>query len=108
MSTLITVRQSWGLTLRGLKHWQRDRWAPIFNIAFTIMLLLMFGYLFGGAIQLPGGGDYRSYLLPGIFALSMMFGIDSTMATVTQDTKRGITDRFRSLQMNGVAVPLGR
>jgi ABC-2 type transport system permease protein len=108
MSTLITVRQSWVLTLRDLKHWQREPWAPIFNIAFTIMLLLMFGYLFGGAIQLPGGGDYRSYLLPGIFALSMMFGIDSTMATVTQDTKRGITDRFRSLQMNGVAVPLGR
>ena len=108
MSTLATVRQSWMLTLRDLKHWQREPWAPAFTIAFTIMLLVMFGYLFGGAIELPGGGDYRTYLLPGIFALSMMFGIDATMATVTQDTRRGVTDRFRSLPMNAVSVPIGR
>ncbi len=109
MSTITgTVRQSWIITLRDLKHWVREPWAPIFGIVFSIMLLLVFGYLFGGAIDLPGGGDYLPYLLPGIFALSMMFGLESTMASITQDTKKGVTDRFRSLPISSLAVPLGR
>ncbi len=102
------ARHSWVITLRDLKHWVREPWGPIFGIAFSIMLLLVFGYLFGGAIELPGGGDYLPYLLPGMFALSMLFGIETTMAAVTTDTKRGVTDRFRSLPMSSVAVPLGR
>ena len=96
------------MTLRDLKHWVREPWTPIFGIAFSMMLLLVFGYLFGGAIELPGGGDYLPYLLPGMFALSMMFGVETTMAAVTDDAKRGITDRFRSLPISSVAVPLGR
>ena len=72
------------------------------------MLLLVFGYLFGGAIEVPGGGDYLEYLLPGMFALSMLFGVETTMSAVTQDAKRGITDRFRSMPISSVAVPLGR
>ena len=103
-----TLRHSWVITLRDLKHWQREPWTPIFGIAFSIMLLLVFGYLFGGAIELPGGGDYLPYLLPVIFALSMMFGIETTMSSVTQDSKKGVTARFRSLPMSSVAVPLGR
>ena len=108
MTATAAIRQSWVITLRDLKHWQREPWAPIFGIAFSIMLLLVFGYLFGGAIELPGGGDYLPYLLPGMFALSMMFGIETTMTAIAQDTKRGITDRFRSLPISSVAVPLGR
>ncbi|WP_193612146.1 ABC transporter permease [Nocardioides lijunqiniae] len=103
-----TARHSWVVTQRDLRHWVREPWGPIFGIAFSIMLLLVFGYLFGGAIALPGGGDYLPYLLPGMFALTMLFGIETTMAAVTTDSKRGITDRFRSLPMSSVAVPLGR
>ena len=108
MTATATIRHSWVITLRDLKHWQREPWTPIFGIAFSIMLLLVFGYLFGGAIELPGGGDYLPYLLPGIFALSMMFGIETTMSSVTDDSKKGVTARFRSLPMSSVAVPLGR
>lgn len=43
-----------------------------------------------------------------MFALSMMFGVEATMAAITNDTKRGVTDRFRSLPISGLAVPLGR
>ena len=100
--------QSWIMTQRDLKHWQREPWAPIFGIAFSVMLLLVFGFLFGGAIDVPGGGDYLDYLLPGMFAMTMLFGVETTMAAVTQDTKRGITDRFRSMPIHSVAVPLGR
>jgi ABC-2 type transport system permease protein len=102
------LRQGWVVTLRDLKHWVREPWTPIFGIAFSVMLLLVFGYLFGGAIELPGGGDYLPYLLPGMFALTMMFGVETTMTAVAEDAKRGITDRFRSMPISSVAVPLGR
>lgn len=107
-AVVATLRQSWVITQRDLKHWQREPWTPIFGIAFSVMLVLMFGYLMGGAIGLPGGGDYLSYLLPGIFALSMMFGIEATTSAIANDSKKGVTDRFRSLPISGAAVPLGR
>lgn len=108
MSTATTLRQSWIIMLRDLKHWQREPWTPLFGIAFTIMLVLVFGYLFGGSIVLPGGGDYLDYLMPGMFALAMMFGLEGTMTAIVNDAKRGVTQRFRSLPISSVAVPLGR
>lgn len=105
---ITTLRQGWLMTQRDLRHWQREPWAPIFGIAFSLMLLLVFGFLFGGAIEVPGGGDYLEYLLPGMFALTMHFGVETTMAAVTQDAERGITDRFRSMPIHSLAVPLGR
>lgn len=107
-AVVTTLRQSWVIALRDLKHWQREPWTPIFGIAFSVMLVLMFGFLMGGAIGLPGGGDYLPYLLPGIFALSMMFGIEATMSSIANDSKKGVTDRFRSLPISSAAVPLGR
>ena len=53
MTATTTLRQSWIIMLRDLKHWQREPWKPLFGIAFTIMLVLVFGYLFGGSIALP-------------------------------------------------------
>ncbi len=108
MNVTATLRQTWIVTLRDLTHWRREPWGPIFGIAFSIMLVLVFGYLFGGAVDLPGGGDYLTYLLPGMFALSMMFGVETTMGAITQDSKRGVTDRFRSLPISSLAVPFGR
>ena len=108
MSLTATLRQSWLITQRDLKHWQREPWGPLFTIAFSIMLVLMFGYLFGGSIQLPGGGDYLAYLLPGMLALSMMFGLETTMSAIANDTKKGVTNRFRSLPISSLAVPVGR
>lgn len=105
---MTALRQGLLMAQRDLKHWQREPWGPLFAIAFSLMLLLVFGYLFGGAIEVPGGGDYLAYLLPGMFALTMLFGVETTMAAVTEDAKRGITDRFRSMPITSVAVPLGR
>lgn len=105
---ITAVPEGWVLTLRELKHWQREPWTPIFGIAFSVMLLLVFGYLFGGAIEIPGGGNYLAYLLPGMFALTMMFGVESSMAAVAADAKKGITNRFRSMPIHGVSVPVGR
>lgn len=103
-----TIRAGWILTRRELAHWARQPWTPIFNLAFTIMLLLMFAFIFGGSIELPGGGDYIHYLLPGMMALAMMFGVEATMIAMANDTRKGITDRFRSMPIGDAAPALGR
>jgi ABC-2 type transport system permease protein len=103
-----TLRAGWVITQRDLAHWVRQPWAPIFNLLFAIMLLLIFGFLFGGAITVPGGGDYIQFLLPGMLALSMMFGVEATATAMANDARRGITDRFRSMPIGSAAVSLGR
>src|SRR5699024_11649994 len=103
-----TVREGLILTRRDLAHWRRQPWSPIFNLLFTIMLLLMFALIFGGSIQLPGGGDYVHFLLPGMMALAMMFGVESTMMAMASAAKKGITDRIRSIPRSDASVPMGR
>lgn len=103
-----TLRNGWILTQRELAHWVREPWTPIFGIMFTIMLLLMFAFVFGGSIQLPGGGDYIQFLLPGMLAVTMMFGVEATMTAMAADSKKGITDRFRSMPIGDASVSLGR
>jgi ABC-2 type transport system permease protein len=70
--------------------------------------VLMFGYLLGGAMTVPGGGDYRDFLMPGMFAMTMVFGIGATVTAVSADAARGVTDRFRSMPMAASAVIAGR
>lgn len=101
-------REGWLIAGRDLLHWVREPWGLIFGLAFNVMLLLMFGFLFGGAIEVPGGGAYIAFLLPGMFALTMLFGLDATMTAMAEDAKRGITDRFRSLPISSASVALGR
>jgi ABC-2 type transport system permease protein len=105
---MTTVQAGWILTRRGLAHWAREPWGPIFGLMFSIMLLLVFGVLFGGAITVPGGGDYITFLLPGMLALSMMFGVEATATTMAADARKGITDRFRSMPIGSASVALGR
>jgi ABC transporter DrrB family efflux protein len=100
------LRDSWTITLRDLGHWRRQPWGLVIGLAFPILLLLMFGFLLGGAIDVPGG--YVEFLFPGMLAVTMAFGLESTMTAVTQDVQRGVTDRFRSLPMSRAAVLLGR
>ncbi|MEV1131744.1 ABC transporter permease [Agromyces sp. NPDC049794] len=102
------LREGWLIAGRDVLHWVREPWGLVFGLAFNIMLILMFGFLFGGAIEVPGGGDYIAFLLPGMFALTMLFGLESTMTAMAEDAKRGITDRFRSLPLSSASVALGR
>ena len=99
---------AWILTRRELAHWVRQPWGPIFGLLFAVMLLLVFGFLFGGAITVPGGGAYLDFLLPGMLALTMMFGVESTALAMANDARRGITDRFRSMPIGSTSVAFGR
>lgn len=96
------------ITRRDLAHWVANPAPVVVGLVFPIMIVLMFGYLFGGAIEVPGGGSYREFLMPGIFALTMVFGLEATMVAVTTDAGKGITDRFRSMPMAPSAVVVGR
>ena len=102
------LTDSWTITQRDLSHWARQPTQVIVTLLFPVMLVLMFGYLFGGQMQVPGGGDYREFLLPGMFAMTMVFGLEATMIAVTTDAAKGVTDRFRSLPIASSAVVAGR
>jgi ABC-2 type transport system permease protein len=105
---IATLTHASVLTRRVLQHWARQPATPIFGLAFSIMLLLIFALLFGGAMEVPGGAGYVSFLVPGMLTLAMMFGVEATMSAITADSKRGITDRFRSMPISSGAVALGR
>ncbi len=103
------IRDAWVITGRDLAHWVRQPGAVIANtLVFPVMIVLMFGYLLGGAMTVPGGGDYRDFLMPGMFAMTMVFGIGATLSAVSADAARGVTDRFRSMPMATSAVITGR
>lgn len=99
-----------GVTVAGrdLAHWARQPWEVGFGLLFPVLMVLMFVYLLGGSMTVPDGGDYTEYLMPGMFAMAMVFGLGETVTAVTTDAARGVTDRFRSLPMASSAVVVGR
>ena len=80
----------------------------VFSTISPIMFILLFGYIFGSAITAPPGVSYREYLIPGIFAQTVIFGVTVTGAGLADDIQKGIIDRFRSLPMSRSAVLVGR
>ncbi|MFI6039390.1 ABC transporter permease [Streptomyces sp. NPDC051315] len=105
MSTY-ALTDSWTMTRRELAHWARQPGRLVVGLVFPVMLLLMFGYLVGGGRGVSG--DYLHYLVPGMLALTMAFGLEGTMLAVTQDLNKGVIDRFRSMPMADGAVLVGR
>ncbi|MGF0171123.1 ABC transporter permease [Streptomyces sp. Marseille-Q5077] len=104
--TAYALTDSWTMTRRELAHWARQPVQVVVNLIFPVMLLLMFGYLIGGGRGLQG--SYIDYLVPGMLALTMAFGLEGTMIAVTQDLNKGVVDRFRSMPMANGAVLVGR
>ncbi|MCP9207015.1 ABC transporter permease [Streptomyces sp. NEAU-Y11] len=102
------LADSWTMTRRGLAHWARRPVQVVVNLVFPVMMLLMFAYFLGGGMTVPGGGDYKEYLVPGMLALTMAFGLEGTMLAVTTDLNKGVIDRFRSMPMAPSAVLVGR
>jgi ABC-2 type transport system permease protein len=103
-----TIADTWTLTVRGLNHWRRQPLQIVAGMAFMVMLVVLYAFLFGGAMTVPGGGKYLDFLMPGMFVMTMAFGMGETMAAMTVDAERGVTDRFRSMPMASGAVVLGR
>ena len=107
MSSLsMTVEDTLVLARRNLRRIPRQ---PDLLIAYTIqpvMFVLLFVYVFGGAIQTPGF-DYVDFLMPGIIVQSIAFGGFVTALGLSEDVQKGLIDRFRSLPMSRAAVLTG-
>ncbi|MEU4282975.1 MULTISPECIES: ABC transporter permease [Nocardiopsis] len=102
------LADGWTIARRDVVHWLRQPGQLVAGLLFPVVMVLMFGFLFGGAMTVPGGGDYREFLMPGMFAMAMVFGVGETVTAVSQDAARGVTDRFRSMPMAPSAVVVGR
>jgi ABC transporter DrrB family efflux protein len=92
---------------RNLTKVMRTPQLIFFNSVQPIMFTLLFRYVFGGSIQLPGI-RYVDYLIPGIIVQTSLFGGAGTAIAMADDIKGGIIDRFRSLPMSRAAVLAGR
>jgi len=79
----------------------------VFSTLSPIMFVLLFAFIFGSAIEVPGV-NYREFLMAGIFAQTVVFGSTITGSSLAEDLQKGIIDRFRSLPMSGTAVLVGR
>jgi ABC transporter DrrB family efflux protein len=95
------------VTRRNLVKIKRVPDLLVFSTISPIMFILLFAYVFGSSIHVPGIG-YREFLIPGIFVQTVIFGSTITGAGLAEDMQRGIIDRFRSLPMSRSAVLVGR
>ncbi len=107
VSIAATFSDTWVMAKRSLLRIRRQ---PDLLVGYTVqpvMFVLLFVYVFGGAISTPGF-DYVDFLLPGILVQSMVFGGFVTALGLSDDMKKGLMDRFRSLPMSRAAVLTGR
>jgi ABC transporter DrrB family efflux protein len=91
------VHDTWIIARRGLIHMRRQPEQLSDATVQPIMFVLMFGYVFGGAIDAPGGGNYREFLMCGIIAQTLTFTTFGVALAIANDRKNQVVDRFRSL-----------
>jgi len=105
-----TLRDGYVVSVRNMRHFTRQPQLLLFSTIQPIMFVLLFSYVFGGAIggSLPDGVSYKDFLLPGIFVQSTAFRATQTAIGLSEDMKRGVIDRFRSMPMARSAVLAGR
>jgi ABC-2 type transport system permease protein len=101
------ARDAATLTRRILLQWKQRPVTIALALLFPVLIVLMFGYLFGGAMAVPDG-TYTDYLIPGMLAMTMLFGLESMALAVTTDTAKGVTERIRAMPVSGIAVLTGR
>ncbi|NJQ07408.1 ABC transporter permease [Streptomyces lonarensis] len=106
------VRDSFVVARRNLLRMMRIPEVVVFGLVQPIMFVVLFSYVFGGSINIPGAGldasSYREWLMGGIFAQTVTFATAGASAGIAEDMQKGIIDRFRSLPMARGAVLTGR
>jgi ABC-2 type transport system permease protein len=102
------VMDGWVMTRRNMAHLVRAPEEIGIYFSLPIMFVLVFGYVFGSGMGVPGGGNYREFLVPGVFAMAMVYGVAATATSVATDVSRGVVDRFRSMAVARSALLTGR
>ncbi len=96
------------MTRRDLLVWMRVPAYIVFTVVQPVIFVLLFRYVFGGAIQAPGSGGYVNYLMPGIIGQTAAFATFATAIALAQEATKGVIDRFRAMPMARSAVLAGR
>lgn len=104
----LAVQDSLTLVRRNLTSLRRQPQLLVFTAIQPIIFILLFRFVFGGAIQAPGDIDYVNYLLTGIFVQTTTFSAIQTGIGLADDLNKGIVDRFKSIPMSRGAVLAGR
>lgn len=102
------LRDTWTEANRHLIATWRNPDLLVFAAIQPIMFVVLFVYVFGGAIQIPGYDSYEQFVVPGIFAQTIVFGSAYTGIGIAEDMSKGFIDRLRSLPMYPSAVLIGR
>ena len=106
-----TLHDGLVITRRNLIQTVRVPELLFFSLVQPVIFVLLFAYVFGGAIPIPGDAAedaYRQYLMPGIFGQTVAFAAASSTVGLAEDMHKGLIDRFRALPMSPPAVLLGR
>jgi ABC-2 type transport system permease protein len=102
------LRDTWTEANRHLIATWRNPDLLVFAAIQPIMFVVLFVYVFGGAIEIPGYESYEQFVVPGIFAQTIVFGSAYTGIGIAEDMSKGFIDRLRSLPMYPSAVLIGR
>ncbi|AUG79411.1 ABC transporter [Kitasatospora sp. MMS16-BH015] len=106
------LHDSWVVAKRNLRRMTRIPEIVVFGLMQPVMFVLLFSYVMGGAIQIPGArsssSTYTQFLMAGIFAQTVTFAVAGASAGIAEDMTKGLVDRFRSLPMTRSAVLVGR
>src|SRR5215472_5894202 len=102
------VADVWAMTRRNLVHISREPMQLSDVTLQPVLFTILFVYIFGGAIPIPGGGSYVDYLLAGMLALNLVTSTMGTAVGLSTDLHEGMIDRFRALPMWRSAVLVGR
>lgn len=103
-----SLRDCWTEASRHLRALPRNPEVLAFSTIQPVMFVLLFAYVFGGSISVPGYDDYKQFLMPGIFAQTVLFGSSFAAVGLAEDMSKGIADRLRSLPMYEPAALIGR
>jgi ABC-2 type transport system permease protein len=105
------VVDCWTVVVQEITHLVRQPSTFAWQLGFPIVMVLMFVYVFGSAMDVSGrgaGAGYLDYAMPGLFAMTMAFGFMNTAFAVAMTKEKGFIDRFRSMPMASSAVVTGR
>lgn len=102
-----TLRDAAVIARRNIIRIRRVPDVMVFVLIQPLMFVVLFAYVFGGSIDIPGG-SYREFLMAGIFAQTVVFGATFTGSGLAEDLQKGLINRFRSLPMARSAVVAGR
>lgn len=101
-------RKTWSdvlvLNQRNLRHMARAPFEVIIAVSMPLVMILLFGYVFGDVMSGGGAEDYRTFLVPAMLAMVMVYGIGGTAAGIARDTARDVMSRFRSMPMSPLAI----